>query len=301
MPETLGPSPQEKGIPEREISPEEERKDFPFEGIMVFGHGYKAKGYRLSPEARMRAIAAYELWKDGVAPRIIFTGGPPTQADREKYGQDLHSNAELMREMLLRRYQVPEGAIMLENQSFKTVDNVAHALNEMEGQGVKVENFVTVSTGYHLERIQKIMKIFNLKSAPVPAEEMLNARAREHAEKMKARDIARGLSSGEVEKNYQMRANRYERLINRLKGRDPVILSELQDEPKWSKAMENWGYWGPLALAVRGEKLKALVDQHQDEVESWLGRHPELEVTMEDIIAGNFDYRELCRAREMPK
>ena len=62
------------------------------------------------------------------------------------------------------------------------------------------------------------------------------------------------------------------------------------------------GYWLPLALAVRGDKLRELVTTYRSEVEEWLERHPDIEVTMDDLIEGNFDYKELVtKGREIPE
>lgn len=53
----------------------EENRKYPFDAILVFGHTWGENGYKLSIEAKMRVIGAYQLWKDGIAPYIILTGG----------------------------------------------------------------------------------------------------------------------------------------------------------------------------------------------------------------------------------
>lgn len=307
--EKMGPSPEEMGLEEKdklleseqlevESTPEEERK-YPFDAILVFAHGLQEKGYRLSHESRMRAIAAYEMWKKEVAPIIVLSGS--------------------MCEMLMKRFKVPENAIVVSNQFIKTVDEVPQDLKELERRGIPAKEFVTISTGYHLERISDIMNKFGLNSAPISAEEALNDRTRNHADKMKEklsrkreRLVAQGVPSqkledlgltpAQIERHYLTMRHRYDKVINALKLKDPILVNELRNEPKWQKSMEDWGYWGPLALAVRGDKLKELVEKYQGDITAWLDRHPNLDVTIEDLIEGNFNYRELAeKGRELPE
>jgi len=179
---------------------------------------------------------------------------------------------------------------------------VAHALNELDSQGLSTDNFLTVSTGYHMDRISEIMGKYNLKSQPVSAEEALNSRALEHAENMKQKDIEKGLTTIEVEKRFLERKGKYDRAIHRIYRNNKQIQGEFEAEEKWRKATEEMpGYWLPLALAVRGDKLRDLVETHRVEIEAWLGRHPDINLNEEDLIEGNFDYRQLVeQGREMP-
>jgi len=279
----------------------EQKTEYPYNGIIVFGHGFRAEREGLSVEARIRVLAAYQLFKDGVADRIIVTGGLAGASDKEKFGDNLTSNGEMMRDYLVNELGIPADKVIFENKSTKTVDNVGHALNELHDKGLPEDNFVTVSTWYHMRRIADIMKKFGLNSAAVGAEEGLRSRAQEHANKMKQREIEKGLSQEQIDKNYQMRLHRYDRMMERLSLKDPGLISELQNEDKWLEAMKDWGYWGPLALAVRGPKLKEIVEQNKDDIEAWITRHPDLGVTIEDLVEGNFDYMELVtKGREIP-
>lgn len=300
-----GPAPTNDRSPENSNLELEREKKFPFDGVIVFGHGWSEKGWKLSWEAKARALAAYELWKQGVAPKIILTGGKPSPQDLEKYGPDILANCQQMKEFLVTRFQIPEEAIVLEDEpgSIKTVDNVGLAINALNEQQLASENFVTVSTGFHLDRISKIMEKYGLKSQPVSAEQGLAGIARDHAEKMKQIDVSNGLTTDLVEKNYLHRLGLYDRYLERIKLKDTQIYQkELKDEPKWQEAMNNWGYYGPLLLAVRGEKLKEIVGKDKDQILAWLDRHPDIEVTIEDLIEGNFNYRELVeKGREMPQ
>jgi len=299
-------------IPEEIIpSPEsqESEQNYPFDGgIIVFGHGWSKEapvggGWQLSPEAYMRAVAAYQLWHEGLAPRIILTGGMPNKEWAQKNYGDVQANSIQMAELLRKKFKVPEEAIVIEDQSIKTVDNVAHALNSLQESGLPTDNFLTLSTGFHMDRVTSIMQKFGLESLPKTAEEALNDRALEHAEKIRQRERERGvLSEQEIEKNYQMQKSRYERVVERFKRNNEVIKNEINEEPTYVRAMqEKPGFWLPLALAVRGEKLKELVETHRTDIEDWLARHPDIDMGIEDLMLGNFDYRELVnKGREKP-
>lgn len=293
-----------------EIEQSVETEKAPFSAIIVFGHGYSDRTGNLSWEAKARAIGAHQLWKAGLAPVIVTTGADPSENNRKRVGvPDLKSNAELMRDYLTRHFDIPEEAILLEDRSqpikpgsLKTVDNVGLAVNSLEEKGYSSDNFITVSTGFHMDRISKIMEKYGLKSQPVSAESALSLRSQEHADKMLEREKASGMiSESEMQKRYLERRGKYDRMLERIKLSDPVFQQELKDEPKWQEAMNNWGYWGPLALAVKGDKLKELISTHREEIEAWLKRHPDLEVSIEDLIVGNFNYRDLVeKAREIP-
>jgi len=301
--EELG-SPKDEAIPreETQVQKEQEKPEkYPYSGIVIFGHGAREdEPEKISQESRIRMLAAYQLWKDGVAPRIIVTGGLPAN-DKKAYGEHVKPSGELMKEYLM-ELGVPEEAMIFENKSTKTVDNIAHALNELRAKGLPTDEFVTVTTGYHAKRVSVIMQKFHLKHASVGAEWALMSRAKETADAMREKDTAAGLPLEKIEQNYQFHLHWYDEVIEALKLTSPNLRGELRDEPKWLKATEKeWGYWGPLALAVRGPELKQVVEENAPDIEAWLARHPDMGVTMEDLMEGNFDYMELvAKGREVP-
>lgn len=160
--------------------------------------------------------------------------------------------------MLLKRFNMPESAVLYENQSIKTVDNVAHTLNLIDAKQLPISEFVTVSTGYYLDRISKIMDKFSLKSQPIAAESALRQRCQAHAGKMRLVDTEHGLDRRAVEQNYLRRLNRYDRAIEKVKLTEDSMITNLRYEKKWQDEMSNWGYWGPLALAVRNDSFTDL-------------------------------------------
>lgn len=292
----------------------EDSVSFPYDAILVFGHGWsKPPGsWQLSQEAKMRAIGAYELWRQGLAPRIVLTGGQPGENDKNLYGSDIVANSEQMAQMLIKRFKVPVEAIVTENQSTKTVDNIGYALQELrkiedqlpEGQRKDVTdlNFLCVSTGYHTERIKNIMDKFGLASEVLSAESALNSRAEQFALKMAQKEKARGVNAETIEKNMDIRKSRYANALQRIFQVNQGLQSQMAAEPKYVGAMDNFGFWGPLALkSLPAEELLEFGQKYKTEIEQWLGRHSELGLSVEDILESNFDPNEIINAREVPR
>ena len=95
LPEDQTPKPAiEVGKDELVESRELKKPEYPYSGIIIFGHGAREERNKLSQEARIRLLATYQLYKDGVAPRIIVTGGLP-ENDKRAYGEDVKSSGDL--------------------------------------------------------------------------------------------------------------------------------------------------------------------------------------------------------------
>ena len=99
-------------------------------------------GGRPSPALARRARLAAELWAEGRAPRIVFTGGvgenPPSEAS--------------VAARVAREAGVPEEAILLEERSTSTEENAEYAAALLpEGSRVLV-----VSDGYHVLRCERV-------------------------------------------------------------------------------------------------------------------------------------------------
>lgn len=294
-----------------------DQTSYPFDGIIVFGHGWSKPskvggGWQLSQEAMMRVTGAFELWRQGLAPKIILTGGQPGENDKKTFGDDIVANSEQMAEIIEKRFKVPKKAIIIENRSTKTVDNVGYALQEIkvleeqkpEDQKMNIEdlNFLCVSTGYHTARIQKIMDKLGLKSETRSAEDALNSRCEKFAERMAEKERTRGKSEEIIQKNFEIRKSRYKNVIKRIFQTNQGLQGQMASEPKYAGAMDNFGFWGPLALkSLPAEELLNLTQKNQAEIEAWLDRHPELELNFEDILESNFDSNEIVKAREFPK
>ena len=93
---------------------------------------------------RRRVRVAARLWSEGVAPRIVFTGGvgdyPPSEAEvGARFAESLG---------------VPRSAMLLESRSTSTEENARFAAEEL-GSGTRV---VVVSSAYHVFRCERVFR-----------------------------------------------------------------------------------------------------------------------------------------------
>lgn len=108
-------------------------------------------GCRVLPDGRpsmalaRRTRRAVELWRDGVAPRLVFTGG---------VGADAPASEAAVAAALARRLGVPGEAILLEERSTSTDENARYAAALLP-PGARV---VVVSDAYHVFRCERVFR-----------------------------------------------------------------------------------------------------------------------------------------------
>jgi uncharacterized SAM-binding protein YcdF (DUF218 family) len=117
----------------------------PAEAIVVFGAAEYSG--RPSPIYKARLDHAYTLFKSGLAPLIITTGG----AARDP----TFSEGEVGRDYLVSR-GVPDGAIIAETQSADTSESAARIANILRANGL--HNCLAVSDGYHMFRVKQMLE-----------------------------------------------------------------------------------------------------------------------------------------------
>jgi uncharacterized SAM-binding protein YcdF (DUF218 family) len=130
----------------------------PADVILVFGAAVWP-GERPSPILLSRIQSGVELYKQGYADTLILSGGlggnPPTEA-------------EVMRRVAI-QLGVPEAAILLEDQSHSTEQNVRNSASIMEARGWT--SALLVSDPYHLYRACRMATDAGIDAQPVPVEE----------------------------------------------------------------------------------------------------------------------------------
>ena len=120
-------------------------------------------GYRLNddgtadPEMLGRAEKAAEVWKAGVAARIITCGGPTGKSGR--------TEAEVLKEELV-SFGVDEKCVVLEDKSMITTENIVNA-QKILGEGKKTIALVT--SDYHIFRSALLAKRVGYKVKKYPA------------------------------------------------------------------------------------------------------------------------------------
>ena len=130
------------------------------DAIIVLGAGLLRDGRPGSTLTR-RSLQAADLWRAGIAPYIICTGGQPESFPR--------SEAAACRE-ILRASQVPASAILLEERSRSTEENAIYSKPIMERMGIS--DAVLVSDSYHMLRAGWLFQLQGISTyrSPVPAQ-----------------------------------------------------------------------------------------------------------------------------------
>lgn len=128
-----------------------ERRDMarPASAIVVLGAAQYV-GHP-SPVLRARVEHAIDLWKRGLAPRMIFTGG---FGDR-----DTTSEAAVAQRYAI-EHGVPARAIMIENTGRTTSESLQRVASLMEGEPTR--DVILVSDPFHMLRLSILARRFGL-------------------------------------------------------------------------------------------------------------------------------------------
>lgn len=126
--------------------------------IVVLGAGLLRDG-RPGPALTRRSLHAAELWRAGIAPYIICTGGKAESRPR--------SEAAACREILLAK-QAPARLIRLEEQSRSTEENAIYSRRILDGMGMN--DAVLVSDSYHMLRASWLFQMQGISAYRSPAE-----------------------------------------------------------------------------------------------------------------------------------
>ncbi len=129
----------------------------PADVIIVLGAGLRADNTP-GPALTRRVAHAAILWKSGYAPVIICSGGKP--------GNRTRSEADACAE-LLRGDDIPDAAIMLEDQSRSTEENVLETNLILQANGWSTA--IIVSDSFHLFRAYRLFRNANMLIYPSPA------------------------------------------------------------------------------------------------------------------------------------
>lgn len=118
-----------------------------YDAIIVAGCSVYPSG-KPSPALEWRVRKAVDLWKQGVSPRIVFTGGmgefPPTEAE---------AGATLAAEL-----GVPESAMTLEKHSKSTLQNAQNAASTLANADQM--RVLVVTDAYHVFRASRLFARF---------------------------------------------------------------------------------------------------------------------------------------------
>jgi len=118
------------------------RPEGEYDAIVVAGCRVMPSGAP-SPALARRTELAVRLWEEGLAPRIVLTGGQGESEPRS----EAEAAAELAEEL-----GVPREAMVLEDRSTSTEENARFAA-ELVGGDARV---VVVSDAYHVYRCERV-------------------------------------------------------------------------------------------------------------------------------------------------
>lgn len=126
------------------------------DAIIVLGR--RLQGDCMTPVFEARLAQAEALWRRGIAPRIFVAGGTT--------GKALRSEAQAGRDWLLAR-GLPEGAILLEDRSQHTLENLFNVRAQMRTAGWRT--LVMVTDPLHLARAKATALGLDLEVSCCPA------------------------------------------------------------------------------------------------------------------------------------
>src|SRR5688500_9873642 len=113
-----------------------------------------------SPVLRARLDHAIDLFKNGLAPKLIFTGG--------RGAGDTTSEAAVGRRDAMRQ-GVPDAAILLETRGHTTSESLQATATLMRARGMR--SVILVSDGFHMLRLRILARRFGLVpyTSPTPS------------------------------------------------------------------------------------------------------------------------------------
>lgn len=137
----------------------------PADVILVLGAA-EYRG-RPSPVLEARLNHALFLYRKGLAPRILTTGGSG--------GDPTFTEGEVAR-AYLSKHDIPSEAILVETEGESTVHSTAAAVEIMRRMSMK--SCIVVSDGYHIYRVKKMLESQGMSvfGSPRPAEPRQDAR-----------------------------------------------------------------------------------------------------------------------------
>jgi uncharacterized SAM-binding protein YcdF (DUF218 family) len=127
----------------------------PADAIVVLGAAQYAG--RPSPVLKARLDHAISLWKRGLAPRLVLTGG--------KGVGDTISEAAVGRRYVIRA-GVADSAVLLENEGRTTSASIEAVADIMQEE--RLEKAILVSDPFHMLRLQILAQRFGVKSVTSP-------------------------------------------------------------------------------------------------------------------------------------
>lgn len=224
----------------------EQKEKKPYDAAIVYGEGpvqeifggkREGKGtISYKAEGRMSIYAAGELYQQGKIEKVIVTGG-------RTGGKNLPSEAEKMKLVLTKRYNIPEENIILEDGASNTIENAAFTANILD-QHPEYKNLLGITVSHHLERTKKI-----------------NERMGINAEYISADDILK-----------KENPKKYNKIFERL-AQVPTYVERKKEQTRWQRGLEEIPeYWLPqTAGGIKNiERFRKILADESLDLKGWL-------------------------------
>ncbi|KKP69457.1 hypothetical protein A2X44_02895 [candidate division CPR3 bacterium GWF2_35_18] len=114
---------------------------------------------------RLNAVAAAAMYREGLTTKVILTGGRTGR-------QELKSEGELMKNIMVHEYGIPEEAILVEDKAGNTLQNYANSL-EMEGGIKEGSRIMHLAAPHHTGRVHMMAKMYDLDGPTFSSEQVL--------------------------------------------------------------------------------------------------------------------------------
>lgn len=115
-------------------------KNYKYSVILVPGYGPEQHGIALSPIARFRLKLAVERFKDKMAPIIVVSGG------RVHPNRTVYNEAIEMKRELIKKYGIPEEAIIIEPHARHTTTNFRNTSRLIFRYGIPTDKLALATT-----------------------------------------------------------------------------------------------------------------------------------------------------------
>lgn len=124
-------------------------KKYPYSAILVLGSGPQVDGEAISCKGRVRCAYAAQIYKEGLAPFIIVSGG------RVYPLMTRFTEAVEMKRYLMEICGIPEKAIIVDPHARHTTTNIRNAVRIMLDNGFPLDKpAIMTSTGEQLDYVQ---------------------------------------------------------------------------------------------------------------------------------------------------
>lgn len=304
-------------------SKEKVDKEKPIDALVVFGGGVLSDksleamdvgkkligntehGWRLPLGAKMRVLAATELYLGGQAEDVFFTGGAVGSKEglekseaqlmqdyflgklKQRWHSDLLKEyeeaeenvrneegeirpdiAERINEIVEMRLQEASQHVLLEDRATNTIENFAHTINYLDQDKDKYQNIALLSNNFHIGRIEKLAGKMGVEGQSIGSEDVVK--------KMDPRyeKVAKRYFDPEVNEAYraevlgELEGEKKMQMESRLGG---IAKDYPKSERRWSRGLDEIPeHWLPnVSFIENPERLKGIL-KAEENIESIL-------------------------------